>query len=143
MIKQKLKNQKPIDIDAHFKYRCPNCGGDHWLSLKESQTKNFKIACDCNIVFKPKRIKNIKIEYLIKDKIIKDSKKENTIAIDSQSKPINKSVLDQCCKLLSQYGFTKEESKAQVVASYNRIKTENIGMLIKNILEFIGDHKDE
>ena len=65
MITKITKNQKPISLDVHLKYRCPNnnCGYEHWLSLLETQTKNFKIVCDCGTVFKPKKIKTLKIIY--------------------------------------------------------------------------------
>ena len=64
-MKTKKKTERPIEIDAHLKYKCPNdsCGYFHWLSLQEAQTKNFKIVCDCGNVFKPKRIKTLEIIF--------------------------------------------------------------------------------
>lgn len=74
---KKIKNQKPISLDVHLKYRCPNhnCGYEHWLSLLETQTQNFKIVCECGSVFKPKRINKIKVIYKDNKKKIHETKK--------------------------------------------------------------------
>lgn len=151
MIKLKTKNQKPIETDAHFKYRCPNCGWDHWISLKESQTKNFKIVCDCDTIFKPKRIKNITIEYYKKSKQVVN-KTETTKSqpqeseqkvLEKPTQSIDKSILDKCLKLLTQYGFTNSEAKTLILSAYDRLQVNDIGILIKNVLEFIGENKNE
>ena len=156
MIKLKTKNVKPIEIDAHFKYRCPKCGWDHWVSLKESQTKNFKIVCDCDTIFKPKRIKNISIEYFVSKPKRKNAEvpvqtiqnpdiqpEIKTVVIQEQVikpvDPLDKDILEKGSKLLISYGFTVNESKALLNEAYERIKNNNVGLLVKNVLEFIGD----
>lgn len=159
MIKLKIKNVKPIEIDAHFKYRCPKCGWDHWISLKEAKTKNFKIVCDCNTSFKPKQIKNISIEYCIKNKSSKltptsqDSIQSNITSINNTQsetkievveKPVirnllDKEILDKCSKLLISYGFTSNEAKTLINQAYEKTNSDNVGLLVKNALELIGD----
>lgn len=99
-----MKIQKPININCQLEYSCPNnnCYYTHWLTLQESQTKNFKIVCTCGTVFKPKQISKIDILY------------EKTQQIPhSQSAPepqLNKNLLNEASCILQQYGFTRLES---------------------------------
>lgn len=136
MIKQKTKNLKPIDTDVHFKYRCPNCGLDHWISLKEGTTKNFKIVCDCDLVFTPKRIKHISIEYHTKQSK-KITNHEETIK--SNTPTIDNNTLNKCCKILEKYGFDLLEAKKLILASYNKTLSSSIRVLVKSALESLGD----
>lgn len=140
----KTKNLKPIDVDTHFKYRCPetNCGYDHWLSLKQVGTKNFKIVCDCGSVFKPKIIKKIKIVYEksvvkiqppipIEDVLKKEQVAQNTeVPVDTESK---------CVKILAGYGFTHSESVELVKKGYSKNPTEDATSLIRYIIKNLGD----
>lgn len=131
-MKKIKKNQKPIDIDAHFKYRCPDkkCGFDHWISLKESQTKNFKIVCDCGYVFKPKQIKILKVVY----KSIKITHKaEETKVVDKPKIPVD--LLDSSVRLLIDYGFTKEESSLLIQEAYSKHQVTSGGLLVKYVLQ--------
>jgi hypothetical protein len=133
MTKTKLKSQQPIEIDASFKYKCPseNCDNEHWLFIRQTQVKNFKIVCECGLVFKPKQIKNIKIIY---EKPISKRKKTEDI-IDS----IPVDLLNQCAKVLSGYGFDLDEAKELIKQSYNSSKTNDVGSLIKNVLKSFGE----
>jgi hypothetical protein len=73
-----MNYQKPIDIDAHFKYKCPNkdCCNEHWLSLKEVSIANFKVVCEyCGIVFIPYRVVNICVRYATEDISLKKNRK--------------------------------------------------------------------
>jgi len=141
MIKKKLKNQKPIEIDAHFKYRCPksNCGFDHWLSLKESQTKGFKVVCDCGYVFRPKRISKIEIVYANilsakKTDLEKPTKQdEPTQAIEKPKIAVD--LQNDCVKLLVGYGFTQEESLSLCEKAFEKNPVSSAGLLIKYILQ--------
>jgi hypothetical protein len=134
--KIKLKNQKPIDIDVHFKYRCPklDCGYDHWLSLKESKTPEFKIVCDCGHVFKTKRVAKIKIVYeKTKPLIKKDESLETSKVIEKSKAPVD--LKDSCVKLLVSYGFTKNESSFLCDKAFEKNPESNPGLLIKYILK--------
>jgi|694.fasta_scaffold139653_5 hypothetical protein len=133
MIKKKKKNQKPIEIDAHFKYRCPksNCGFDHWLSLKECQTKDFKIVCDCGFVFKPKKISKIKIVY--SDIKLADNKEQPAKIIEKPKIPVD--FKNDCGKLLISYGFTKEEAISLCEKAFEKNPVNSSGLLIKYILQ--------
>jgi len=132
MIKTKLKSQKPIEVDASFKYKCPSetCDNEHWLFLRQAQVKNFKIVCECGLIFKPKQIKNIKIVYE-KRKRKQETPKNNTDTI-----PVD--VLDRCVKILVSYGFELAESSDLINKSYNSCKTNDIGLLVKNALQSFG-----
>jgi uncharacterized protein YbcC (UPF0753/DUF2309 family) len=133
MIKKKKKNQKPIEIDAHFKYRCPksNCGFDHWLSLKECQTKDFKIVCDCGFVFKPKKISKIKIVY--SDIKLVENKEQPAKIIEKPKIPVD--FKNDCGKLLISYGFTKEEAIGLCEKAFEKNPVNSSGLLIKYILQ--------
>jgi hypothetical protein len=133
--KQILKNQKPTDLDIHFKYKCPDCDCIHWLSLKEVQTKNFKIVCDCNLVIKPKTITKIKLLY----------KK----SLPKQQQPINLSqeisldLLEKCVRILVGYGFEKQESETLVKKHHKANPNLNCVDLIKCVLKSFGSDSNE
>lgn len=133
-----ITNQKQIDTDAHFKYRCPTCAYDFWISINEAKTKNFKIVCDCGTIFSPKRIKKIKVIYW--EDIIKDKKKEEAPLIEEPKiKEISQQLLDKCTKTLITYGFTKEESHDLLRQAYSKNPIDNSLDLIKQALKIIGE----
>lgn len=129
----KKKTQKPIEIDVHFKYRCTKCSVDHWISLNQAKTKNYKIVCDCGGVFKPKTIKKISILY-------KETKKEQgKRPTESQNQSVlDSEVLNKCANVLVNYGFTQTESIELLQKSYHKYKTNNSADLIKLVLQSIG-----
>lgn len=136
-MKKNQKILKPIDLDLHFKYRCSNskCENDHWLSLKESRTKNFKIVCECGAVYRPKRINKIKIIY---DNVrIKKKKDKQPIVNNKQEEKIKIPVdlQTKCVKLLCGYGFTTDESILLVDRAFEISPTEDAGLLIKYIIQ--------
>lgn len=132
------KNQKPISIDAHLVYRCPktNCGFDHYLSLKETQTKNFKIVCDCGFVFKPKRIKKLKIVYF--EPININEPKQNDKTVNNTEIPIE--LKNESAKLLISYGFTKNESLELIYKAWllNSSTIDSASLLVKYIVQNLG-----
>lgn len=144
----KTNRQRPIETDAQFRYVCPNlkCGFDYWLTLKECQTKNFKIVCDCGEVFRPKRILKISIVY---------SKNKSSITTDSQQKPVDHSKQDlketinkkpipipeylkiASIKILCGYGFTESESENFVIKGFETNPVDNVAIFVKYIIENI------
>lgn len=142
-----MKIQKPTDIDAHLKYKCPKCCADHWLSLQETKTRGFKVVCYCGTVFGPKKIKKIKIIYSAIKKI-----KTETLPADSLNKSnqeqtvqnhprIDNKLLDKCTNVLVGYGFTKQEAKQVLEQAYIDSPTDNLSLLVKSALKLIGAHK--
>lgn len=147
------KNQKPIDIEAHLKYVCPirSCGFEHWLSLNEAQTKNFKVVCECGCIFKPKQIKKLKILY---KQIIKSSTDIITaITVEDKSNieqpptvekieiPVDLS--NECVKLLIAYGFTKQESVVLSSKAFSKTGESNSSNLVKYILQNLIELESE
>lgn len=137
MMKTKKKILKPIDLDCHFKYRCENnsCGFDHWLSLKQVKTKNFKLVCDCGCVYTPKRIDKIKVLY----------HNRNTIKQNKQPKNISKIPIDlhdKVGKILSGYGFTDSECSMLANVGYSKNPTDDLGSLVKYIIQNLGELND-
>ena len=80
MLKKKVQSQKPIEHDIHLKYKCPTCDQHHWLAFREAKTKNFKVVCDCNTVFKVKRISAFKIKYQLENKSFEIEKTKKEVA---------------------------------------------------------------
>lgn len=150
-IKRISRIQKPIDTDCHFKYRCPSstCGYEHWISLKEAQTTNFKIVCDCGTVFKPKKIKTVKILYS-KKKAQPQTKIVETVTpspiipekIDVIVQEIPKALLAQTSKILIGYGFSKEESEKLLSETFRNSPIKDHTLLIKTALQNFGVNKN-
>lgn len=137
MIKKTAKNQKPVGLDIHLKYRCPNhdCGYIHWISLLEAQTQNFKIVCDCGIVFKPKKINKVQILYAkknpVKSKIpVHRDENQTTNIVNSPSETI----LKKAVSYLTSLGFTEPEAINALNKTYSKQPTNNISTWIKNTL---------
>ena len=124
----KNKILKPIEIQASLKYRCPNknCGYYHWLFLKEVQTKNFKVVCECGTVFKTKRIKILKTVYN-KNKKINKPLDENRI-----SDKVDGSVI------MTNLGYTRKESSKHINEAYLQSNTEDVSFLVKKAISKIG-----
>lgn len=129
-VKKITKNLKPTEIDAHVRYVCPNvdCGFDHWISLKESQTKNFIIVCDCGLKIKPKTVKTIKIIY--RDQIKKQKVKE-----------LPQEILEKCLKIMFDFGFVESESEPLLKVAYNTSETDDPMELVKKAIASIGVEK--
>lgn len=160
--------QKPIDIDAHLKYRCPQCGYDYWISLREAKTKDFKIVCDCKTVFKPKRVKKVRVLHFINEEIkaksskqllrkkkkpsphrkvnSKKSVKENILNEDTQklknAKQINEQLKNKCSNSLIAYGFTKSEALELITKAYEKTGAEDPIILVKQALSLIGEKSE-
>jgi len=130
------KNLKPIEYDIHLKYVCPNknCGYFHWLSLKETQTKNFKVVCDCGQVFSPLNINDIGINYRVIEK-------EKLITSQPIEEKVNNEIFVKCTKILKAYGFDEEESLNMINSEYQKNPTSDHLVLIKNSLSnLFGDN---
>lgn len=130
------KLQKPIDFDIHLKYRCINCSQDHWLSYKEASTKNFKIVCDCGLVFKVKRVSGFKLLYQKKEK--NTAKKPDPVVIDAKVK-ISSDLLNRAVASLIKYGFTKDEASLLVSDVYVKNPVDDLNILVKQTLESLGN----
>jgi hypothetical protein len=143
-MKQQKKSQKPIEIDAYLKYRCPNskCNHTHWISLKEAQTKNFKIVCDsCDDIFKPKLVKDVIVKHHKKLNKPVETNVSNTEHIQNpidNSPVISERLLTLCSKTLIDYGFTKKEAYDLLRQSYVINQTEQPFELIQHTLKMIG-----
>jgi Tat protein secretion system quality control protein TatD with DNase activity len=138
-MKMKKKNLKPIDIDCHLKYRCPNndCRNEHWITLKESKTKNFIVVCDCGSTFKVKTVKKFKLIYnCIEIKPAEGSEEDKNDKI-----PVE--LLDKCAKMMVGLGFTINESKTLLSNFYDTNKIDDPISLVKNTISNIGVTNNE
>lgn len=120
-------NQKPTSYDLHLKYICLECGDTHWLSFRETSTKNFKVVCDCGNTFKVKRTKSLKIKY--------HKKSNKTKTVDSTTaKDIPVDLLKAGVRTIVPYGFTSEEASELLKTSYASNPTKDLALLIKQSL---------
>jgi hypothetical protein len=120
-----IKNLKPIDQDIHFKYQCPACGINHWLSLEETKTKGFKVVCDCKTILKVKKIQNIKLKY---------HRQYTKPDVDLSNLNIGKAIT-----ILENYGFPLEECQ-QLITSCNIQKNDTVANIVKKSLAYkLGD----
>lgn len=151
-----MKLVKPCESSVDLKYVCPNsnCMDIHWITLREAQTKNFKIVCFCGTVFKPKRIENVTINYArtIKDKP-KPEKTNNkthraqtnaTKCIDNffSSKYIDTgkyNFLLEAKEVLLNFGYSSKESEEMLSKQFYKTKETNPAKLVKMAINFIGD----
>ena len=147
MLKKKVQSQKPIEHDIHLKYKCPTCDQHHWLAFREAKTKNFKVVCDCNTVFKVKRISAFKIKYQLENKSFETEKTKKEVAPPVVVPPVVAPIvappqiplelLNKACKLFITYGFTQKESILLLKSSYEKNPVDDYSALIKNTLELI------
>jgi hypothetical protein len=123
---KKVKNLKPTEIDLHIKYSCPNksCKNDHWATLKESQTKNFIMVCECGYIIKPKRIDKVKIVYHKTNTTKKIIPKENTI--------IPKDILSKSIPMMVALGYSEEEAFRMLTSYYSHNPITDYKALVKN-----------
>ena len=129
-----MKKIKPIDIDLHLKYLCPNCGAICWLSLRESKTVGYINVCDiCHDTFKVKTIHKIIIQYKNNKSVGKAIEKNQKTSIifdpDTRLKSISS---------LVGYGFTQKEASELVDDTFDIFKTNDIGILVKESLKLFG-----
>lgn len=122
-LKKLSRTQKPIEYDIHLKYPCKQCGQSHWLSFNEASTKNFKIVCDCGLVFGVRRVIGFKLQYKQKE-----HKKSTTIPVD---------LLEKAVKLLVGYGFTNTEAVDLITSSYLKNPNDDFASLVKQTLASI------
>lgn len=130
MIASKIKNLRPTEIDGSFKYTCPNCSSDHWVTLKQARCEHFVIVCDCESVLKPKTVESIKIVY--------KKKKEKITTEKVPEDSIDSEILNRCCKTLSSYGFDKEEAEQLIRKAYSSDKNADCIKLVKIAISNFG-----
>lgn len=130
-----MKKIKPVDIDLHLKYLCPNCGAICWLSLRETKTVGYISVCDiCHDTFKVKTIDKITIQYKHNKKQIEkpiEKNEKTTIIFDPD---IRLKSVDSLVK----YGFTNKEASELVQDAFDIFKTNDIAILVKESLKLFG-----
>lgn len=146
---QLIKNLKPLEIEAHLKYRCPNCEILHWISLKEASTKGFIVVCECNSILKPKLITDLRIKYQPKNTKIKTEAKEVVeqppVVTQSEEPAVEisprlvppKELFDSCRPVLQNYGFTASEANDLIDSTYQDHNNCSLTNFIKHCLKNI------
>lgn len=143
-MKTKIKTQKPKEYEVSFRYVCKKCEASHWLFLRETQTKNFKIVCSCSNVIRPKRIKDISINYENKAEVLGQTKTqtpcENTPYPPVPKVPID--TMEQCVRILESYGYSRVESTDIVNKSYFSLLVDDVKTIIEYGLKTFGANYD-
>lgn len=140
MTKLKTKNLKPIELHVNLKYKCPQCCIDHWLSLKETQTKGFIVVCDCGNIFKVRRVETIKvIHHKSFHKSTNKNIDQNTIKSNTNTN-LADDLLQSCVQTLTNYGFTKDEASCALKKEFSKTGCTDKLELIKSCLKSIGEN---
>lgn len=148
---QLIKNLKPLEVEAHLKYRCPNCEIPHWISLKEASTRGFIIVCECNAILKPKLITDLRLKYEKKkppikpEPIIENVTTDQTEVIEPKQVEIEptpklvppKELFDSCLPVLQNYGFTQSEAGELIDITYQEHSSCGLTDFIKHCLKNI------
>jgi Holliday junction resolvasome RuvABC DNA-binding subunit len=123
---------KPIDMDLNLLYQCsdPNCNSKHWLHIREAKTKNFKIVCECGIIYIVKQIDRILVKYNKKKSSIDNAQSSQTQQ-DAKKIELSVDILESCAKILIGYGFTKTEAISLITKTYAKHNTSDVSLLIK------------
>jgi hypothetical protein len=132
-MKKKIKNLKPVECVADLRYRCTNCGLDHWVSIKEAKTRDFIIVCDCDTLLKVKQIQTTKIIYVNDTTLQKPVKTIRTPSIPT-IKPTDTKIISQACAVLSTYGFTKQEATNMATKYAEQESFTDVKILVSKIL---------
>lgn len=143
MEKRKIKRIEPAGHDIALKYVCPNpsCLFIHWTSLRESQTKNFKMVCDCGTVFIAKRIRDVTINYVADEK----KREEDSLGVvespadDIIEEADNLDFLEEAQKTLVKFGFGENEAEYMIFKEYEKSGSRNPATLVKMSLDFFGE----
>lgn len=130
------KKVKPIDISASLIYSCPECNAHHWISIKAAQVKGYMIVCDCGCVFRPKRVKDIKIIYETKQP--EQTVKQNQTVQNNTKIVLDDFSLEKCLSILGSYGFTKQESNDLIDKALDATQSRDIKTIVKFCLTNIG-----
>lgn len=122
------KQQKPIQIEASLKYICESCQASHWLFLREAQTENFKVVCECGSIFIPQQIHSLNIQYTNtnNEKCINDT--------TEYSHKLDESTVNDCIKTLCSLGYDKAEATGLVAIAYKELNSNDSTKIIKYIL---------
>lgn len=150
---------KPVSKDINYEYVCTQCGCNHWISHREACAKNFRIICDCNIIIKPKRIRDTKIIYvkskkqnspelsgpLAKEEIPEDEKiTETEYIVDDKSVDVELEdyILNTASKILMGYGYEKNEADTLIIRAFDWSKKNDTATLVKLALKGFGENHD-
>ena len=122
---------KPSKVDISFTYICQGCGEDHWVTLKENQTKDFMIVCNsCDTVMYTTPLSKISLRYAKEEK--EQIKPEPSVKQES-------SLIERCAKSLVYYGFDKLEAITMATEACSKYDTSDIGELVKKIIFDFGE----
>lgn len=132
----KKKNQKPIEIDVSFKYNCPNkiCEITHWLFLRQAQTQNFKVVCECGTVFKPKQVKTVQIVYTSSEsvkKVFDSSKSCDTVETVSEC-------VRRATNIMVSLGYQKDKILESLKKVQQSEKIDDYKILVKKAISKLG-----
>lgn len=128
------KHQKPTDYDIHFKYLCHKCGQEHWLSLREAKTEDYKVVCFCDHVFSVRPITGIKIKYKEKNSTNDTTATGTTKTKQNDTPTIPLQLYNDAIGLLVGYGFTPTEAKDMIKNAYILNPVDDYKLLVKTIL---------
>lgn len=141
---KKYKNLKPTEYNITYKYTCPECQGEHWISELQASVNGFVIVCECETALRIKTIKSITKNYVrTKSKPTstnnqKSEKQEARQIIDNMPKDL----LNKAAGVFVGYGYTEKEAKELLVKAYIEFGITDCWELVKKTLETIGKNNE-
>jgi hypothetical protein len=127
--KNNMNKIKPVEMDAHFKYSCPECSSFHWISFKAAKVPGYMIVCDsCGQPSLVETIQSLDIVYL-----------KEPISSETKSSLIPNKLMKTCLKSMKAYGFGEEESIEAIRRAFKETSSLDPLVIIKNATkQFIG-----
>lgn len=117
---------KPVDAFVQLIYRCPECGGNIWITKEEAQVPGFKVVC-CSKAFELQTIRNLTLQcqYVAKP-VIKKPTAEGSVSMGAPT---------QAIEVLRNVGYQKAEATGLVIKATKRIgNNKSVEELVKHAL---------
>lgn len=116
---------EPLEVDCSFKYKCYNCGANHWLYLREANAEGFFVVCFCNEKLYVKQIKRVEIIFEQQNEFDNSKKQINN------KKNVSNRQIKKCIDSIKKLGYTLEEAKKKINLAINKNPNANDIDLIK------------
>lgn len=128
--KNNMTKIRPIEVDAHLKYSCPECSSFHWVSVKAARVPNYIMVCEtCGSASFVETIRELNIVY----------RKEPTESSGSEKETIPKKLLSICLKSMKAYGYDADKSISAIEIAYKETGSSDPLVIVKNATkQFIG-----
>jgi hypothetical protein len=88
----------PDDSECNFRYTCPECESQHWITQKQATTLGFMIVCCCDYVIHVATLHNINVTY------------DTVVGAEKSQAHFGDSMFTEALRVILKQGFSKEEA---------------------------------